>query len=149
MASLSDSLTALLNQMVGRKARKSPVTQTNTAGVTQPEYAESDAPPTPLTTVHHPDGRVSRIHPHRDGTIGWNGMVHSGPKRCRADIRWYPQFVLTVKVPVDCSRMSIKRPSKLENLKETRCTLVVAAATAPRVLQRTIKSMTQSVFYIP
>ena len=110
MASLSDSLTALLNQMVGRKARKSPVTQTNTAGVTQPEYAESDAPPTPLTTVHHPDGRVSHYPPASrwDDWVEWDGA--QWPKRCRADIRWYPQFVLIVKVPVDCSPMSIKRP---------------------------------------
>ncbi len=83
--SLSSQLTALLGAMVNRGARPHPADllatsskgATNDAGVKPPTFSEVASEPSKLTTVVHPDGRLSQYpSPDKwDNHVEWDGKA--------------------------------------------------------------------------
>lgn len=79
MATASFSLSQLFQTVLGfarseapaPRARHQPKAPTNVAGKQMPEFGESPEPPTKLTKVEHPDGRMSQYPP----PDKWNDWV--------------------------------------------------------------------------
>ena len=76
-----------LGAMLGRGEQDQPVATepTNVAGEALPVYGETHRRPVPLTTVHHPDGRMSQYPPpeHWEEWVEWDGKAWPAKKARR------------------------------------------------------------------